>query len=202
MTTTVTVKVPPDVNYVAQVVAIDAVPGGQDRSFTISVEPGKEQTFYAHSSRMIEVSEKPMDATQVGKVEFTTGLPAITLAEAQAVVETKTAPRITEELMREQIATVDYLKLRNLTICVVTLKNGFFIEGISAAADPANHDAAVGERYAFDNAFRKLWPMFGFLLRDRLSGGETLSALPGLPAPAPMRFEGAASVRVEHPAAA
>ncbi|TGD98083.1 Gp49 family protein [Methylobacterium nonmethylotrophicum] len=123
---------------------------------------------------------------------LTTGLPALTLPEAQAVVATKTAPRITEDLMREQIATVEYAKLRHLTICVITLKNGFFSDGMSAPADPANYDAAVGERYAFDNAFRKLWPMFGFLLRDRLSGGNTLSSVAGLKDA--FRVEGAASV--------
>ena len=33
--------------------------------------------------------------------------------------------------------------------------------------DPANFDKAIGNRIAYDNAFNKLWPLFGFLLAEK-----------------------------------
>lgn len=97
------------------------------------------------------------------------GEPALTLAETQAVVETKTAPRITEASIKAKIADVEYFRVRHLTICIITLRNGFFVEGHSAPAAPENYDQQVGERYAYDNAFRQLWPLEGYLLRERLA---------------------------------
>lgn len=55
-----------------------------------------------------------------------------------------------------------------LTVCCLTLKNGYCIVGESACADPGNFDRQLGERLAFDNARNKLWPLLGYALRDRL----------------------------------
>lgn len=98
-----------------------------------------------------------------------TGEPALSLAETQAVVETKTAPRVTEASIKAKIADVEYFRIRHLTICLITLRNGFFVTGESAPAAPENYDQQVGERYAYENAFRKIWPFEGYLLRERLA---------------------------------
>ncbi len=60
------------------------------------------------------------------------GEPALSLAETQAVVETKTAPRVTEASIKAKIADVEYFRVRHLTICVITLHSGFFVTGESA----------------------------------------------------------------------
>src|SRR5690606_2187974 len=39
--------------------------------------------------------------------------------------------------------------------------------GESARVDPANFDAQIGQALAYDDAFRKLWPLFGFALTER-----------------------------------
>lgn len=97
--------------------------------------------------------------------------PLLTLEEAKAVVETKTAPRVTEQSIKDRIKTVDYmLNVNNLTICIITMVNGFMVHGVSAPASPANFDAEVGKRYAYDNAFKQLWQLEGYLLREKLSG--------------------------------
>lgn len=100
----------------------------------------------------------------------TTGLPSATLEEAQAIVETKTAPRVTKEAIEAKLLDVSYLTHGLLTICVVTVRNGFIVVGKAAAADARNHDPAVGERYAYEDAFRQLWPLEGYVLRSLLSG--------------------------------
>lgn len=76
--------------------------------------------------------------------------------------------RIHAEDMTARIASVAYLRPpeSTLTLCVIALDNGFTTTGESACVDPANFDQALGERLAYDAAFRKLWPLFGFLARE------------------------------------
>jgi len=95
--------------------------------------------------------------------------PTLTLDQAKSVVATKTAPRVTEESIKAKISSVRYTIVDQIgTICVITLKNGWISTGFSAPADPANYDFAVGERYAYDNAFKPLWQLEGYLLREKL----------------------------------
>lgn len=95
--------------------------------------------------------------------------PKLSLDEAKAVVATKTAPRVTEDSIKAKIERVDYVAHGMLTICIITMKNGFMVSGVSAPASSANFDPEVGKRYAYDNAFKQLWPLEGYLLREKLS---------------------------------
>ena len=56
-----------------------------------------------------------------------------------------------------------------LTVCAMTLRNGFIVTGESAAASPANFDQAIGRKIARENARNKVWAFEGYLLRERLS---------------------------------
>lgn len=58
--------------------------------------------------------------------------------------------------------------LTRFTVCMIILKNGFIVTGTSAPASGANFDANIGERLAYQDAFNKLWPLFGFELKQRL----------------------------------
>lgn len=62
-----------------------------------------------------------------------------------------------------------------MTICVLTLANGFAVTGISACAHGKNFDAALGEKIAYDNAFRQVWQLEGYLLREVLHNEELAS---------------------------
>ena len=56
-----------------------------------------------------------------------------------------------------------------LTICALTLRNGFQVTGESAAASPANFDADMGRKIARTNARNKIWALEGYLLRSKLA---------------------------------
>lgn len=56
-----------------------------------------------------------------------------------------------------------------LTICALTLRNGFHVVGESAAASPTNFDEAIGRKIARDNARNKIWALEGYLLRSKLA---------------------------------
>lgn len=95
--------------------------------------------------------------------------PTLSIEETKAIVETKTAPRVTEASITARIADVEYILNDNLlTICIITLDNGFMVHGVSAPASAENFDRNVGERYAYDNAFKQLWQLEGYLLREKL----------------------------------
>lgn len=56
-----------------------------------------------------------------------------------------------------------------LTICLVSTKAGFTIIGKSAPADPANFDAALGRKLAYEDCIRQLWPLMGYALREKIA---------------------------------
>ena len=59
--------------------------------------------------------------------------------------------------------------LKLLTFCVLVLRNGFTVTGESACASPENFDAEIGRKIARENAVNKIWPLEGYLLKQKLS---------------------------------
>lgn len=84
--------------------------------------------------------------------------------------ERSTAPRVTMEEVLGSIAQTNYYVHAEgtLTICVLTLQNGFTVIGESACADIANYKQDIGERIAYDNAVKQIWKFLGYMLRDKL----------------------------------
>lgn len=91
----------------------------------------------------------------------------------QAAAAVASAPRVTLADIEARIAKTEYLRTEGntLTICVLTLQNGFTVTGESACADPANYNRELGERIARDKAIGNVWPLEGYLLRERLHAG-------------------------------
>ncbi len=82
-----------------------------------------------------------------------------------------TAARVTPEQIEAAIAGEAYHVFpgTTLTVCCLTLRNGFTVTGESACASPANFDKVLGERIARENAKQKIWALEGYLLREKLS---------------------------------
>lgn len=55
-----------------------------------------------------------------------------------------------------------------LTVCALTLRNGYVVTGESAAADPDNFNEEIGRKIARENARQKIWALEGYLLRQKL----------------------------------
>lgn len=91
--------------------------------------------------------------------------------EAEIKAKGLTARRIVPEDLDSEIVAQDYHIFPGtcLTVCCLTLSNGFNVIGESACASPENFDAEIGRKIAFANAREKLWPLLGFRLRDQLS---------------------------------
>lgn len=102
--------------------------------------------------------------------------PIISDAELERALAACPGERVTPEFMKSRIAGTYFMQFDTTTICSVWLDNGFSVRGESACVDPANFNADIGKKIAYDQAFGKLWPLFGFLLaegRHRRAPGET-----------------------------
>lgn len=84
-----------------------------------------------------------------------------------------TAPRLTPQQIDAAIKRIQYCVFPDstLTVCAITLQNGFIVTGESAAASPENFNEEIGKKVAFDNARQKIWAFEGYLLRERLHHG-------------------------------
>lgn len=96
--------------------------------------------------------------------------------EAELIARGYTAPRVTPEEIDAMIITEQFHVPigTTLTICTLTLDNGFVVIGKAGRASPANYDKGLGERLAYEDARRQVWELAGFRLRDKIAfGGQT-----------------------------
>jgi hypothetical protein len=85
-----------------------------------------------------------------------------------------TAPRISLDHIKAKVVDEYYHQPKGttLTLCVLTLQNGFTVSGESACASPDNFDIGLGRKLAHDNALNKIWQLEGYLLRERIYNGS------------------------------
>lgn len=84
------------------------------------------------------------------------------------------APRLTPADIDAAIdsETYTFLPSGRVTICEMTLKNGFVVLGESSCISKENFDAEIGKKIAYQNAREKIWQLEGYLLRQRLHDEE------------------------------
>jgi len=83
-----------------------------------------------------------------------------------------TAPRLSPATIHAVIQSAQYHVFgKVLTVCVLTLENGFTVTGESACVSPENFDAELGRQIAHDHAKEKIWALEGYLLKERLYVG-------------------------------
>ena len=100
----------------------------------------------------------------------------ITEATAECLINLKglSARRLRPEDIDAVIKDAQYYVFPNtqLTVCCMTLKNGFTVTGESACASPENFDKEIGEKIAYANAREKIWALEGYLLKQELYNGR------------------------------
>lgn len=76
---------------------------------------------------------------------------------------------ISEIYLHSIIRDFEYVKMgKKTTVCLLTLRNGHEVVGVSACVDPKNFDEDKGKSLAYDDAFNKLWALEGYALQERL----------------------------------
>ena len=76
-----------------------------------------------------------------------------------------------EEKLESLVERIYYHRVPDttVTICAITLKNGFTVVGDSACTDPENFDHSIGEQVAYNNAFEKIWQLEGYRIKSQLA---------------------------------
>lgn len=94
-------------------------------------------------------------------------------AKIEAEIQAKglNAPRLNPTMIDEAIQSEQYHVFpgTTMTVCALTLRNGYIVTGESAAASPDNFDKEIGRKIARDNARNKIWALEGYLLREKLA---------------------------------
>lgn len=97
---------------------------------------------------------------------------SLQVTDDQSKAVQKTPNRVSLESITEKVDRVEYINPElapHFTIAIVKLKNGYLVTGESAPADPENFNAELGRKFAYENAIRKVWPMEGYLLCEKLN---------------------------------
>ncbi|MFZ5784012.1 MAG: Gp49 family protein [Pseudomonadota bacterium] len=96
--------------------------------------------------------------------------PRVSLADIEAAIKARVdlnAGTMHDAVFGGQLGKGDPLRL--LSICILTMRNGFTVIGNAAPASPENFNAEYGKKLAYEDAIRQLWPLMGFALRERLA---------------------------------
>ncbi|WP_288990842.1 Gp49 family protein [uncultured Sphingopyxis sp.] len=91
--------------------------------------------------------------------------------EAEIQAKGLNAPRLNPQMIDDAIQSEQYHVFAGttLTVCALTLRNGYIVTGESAAASPDNFDKEIGRKIARENARNKIWALEGYLLREKLA---------------------------------
>jgi hypothetical protein len=77
---------------------------------------------------------------------------------------------VTLEHIQGRVKKTTYTVLPDTTttVCQLHMANGYVIMGTSACVDPAKYNQALGEKYAYEDAINKAWPLEGYLLAEEI----------------------------------
>jgi len=94
----------------------------------------------------------------------------LTNEQLESLLESRPERTVTKEQIESRIKSAEYSihAGSTLTICVLTLENGFTVVGKSACAHAGNFNKELGEKIAYDDAFKQIWALEGYLLREAL----------------------------------
>lgn len=78
--------------------------------------------------------------------------------------------KLTPKLLEGKITGEAYHQFdgTTVTICCLTLENGYNAIGQSACIDQSTFDSQIGKQLAYEDAFSKLWQLYGFNAKEAL----------------------------------
>lgn len=138
--------------------------GGYEVTEDLVLQDGESAERVVFDGRVISIQELEKD---------TLAFEPITRSSIESEIRAKglNAPRITPDHIEAVIASEQFYVFpeTTLTVCCLTLQNGFQVTGESACASPENFDAEIGRKIARDNAKQKIWSLEGYRLKSELA---------------------------------
>ena len=80
----------------------------------------------------------------------------------------RTAVSLNDIQAKVKKTTYTILPDTTTTVCQIHMENGYVILGTSACVDPSKFNQALGEKYAYEDAVNKAWPLEGYLLAEEI----------------------------------
>lgn len=74
--------------------------------------------------------------------------------------------------IQSEIMSVDYIDRpfnTTLTICMITLNNGYTVVGHSACINPDDYDMHIGRQVAYKKAEDQIWGLLGYVKRTEMA---------------------------------
>lgn len=89
--------------------------------------------------------------------------------ELESAIAAMPFEKVTKEAIEKKIVKVDYMVLPDstVTLCNITLDNGYSVRGESACVDKRNFNIEIGKSLAHQQAFDKIWALEGYALAER-----------------------------------
>jgi len=99
--------------------------------------------------------------------------------ESEIQEKNLSAPRLSPNQIDAAIKKEQYhvFEGSQLTVCCLTLQNGFTVIGESACVSPENFDADIGKKVAFGKARDKIWAFEGYALKQKIFEGRASSTV-------------------------
>lgn len=72
--------------------------------------------------------------------------------------------RLTKDDIKGQILGLQFQHTGKITVCILTTLCGYQVVGTSGTIDVNSFDKELGEKYAFEDAFNKLWGLEAYYL--------------------------------------
>lgn len=92
-------------------------------------------------------------------------------AELEQAIAATPGEKVTDADLDNAIVATQFeyptLPPGTLTLCIITLRNGFNVVGESACVDPTNYNKEIGDTIAYNNARNKIWLLEGYALAER-----------------------------------
>ncbi|SRR6266704_2263214 len=90
--------------------------------------------------------------------------------EDDIVAKGLNSPRLKPNNIEEVIVGEQYHRFPNttVTVCCLSLKNGYCVIGEAAAVSAENFDIEIGMKVSRQHAKDKIWALEGYLLKQRL----------------------------------
>lgn len=137
--------------------ATDASETPIDQRPPLVIQPGEHADVTLHNPLMLQVFE-----AGIGHPDWDPARPM------PPVLADRVTDADIEAAIRKEAFHV--LPDSTVTVCMLTLDNGYSVRGESACVNPANFNEEVGREGARKDAVRKLWPLLGFRLADKRAG--------------------------------
>ena len=76
--------------------------------------------------------------------------------------------KLTPDMIEAKIDQCEYHRSGELTVCILTLENGFRVIGHSAPIDPSNFNEPMGKEVARKKAVDQIWMLEGYLAKEAM----------------------------------